>query len=201
MRSRRSGRGARRRGEADVDAAAGRRSCSRSWRRTIVRGDDPRDRHAHRRARPRRPCGRSSARSASCRARMARRCSPAARPRRWWSTTLGTGEDEQYHRFARRHVQASTSCCTTTSRPTRSARPAASAGAGRREIGHGKLAWRAIHPMLPPTGRVPLHDPRRLGDHRVERLVLDGDRLRRVAGADGCGRAAEARRSPASPWA
>jgi polyribonucleotide nucleotidyltransferase len=30
-------------------------------------------------------------------------------------------------------------------------------------------------------------------DHRVERLVLDGDGLRRLAGADGCGRAAEAR--------
>ncbi len=41
-------------------------------------------------------------------------------------------------------------------------------------------------------GGIPLHDPRRLGDHRVERLVVDGDRLRRLAGADGCGRAAEA---------
>jgi polyribonucleotide nucleotidyltransferase len=48
--------------------------------------------------------------------------------------------------------------------------------------------------------RFPLHAARRLGDHRVERLVLDGDRLRHVAGADGCGRAAEAP-SPASPWA
>ncbi len=63
---------------------------------------------------------------------------------------------------------------------------------GRREIGHGKLAWRAIRPMLPRPTRVPLHDPRRLRDHRVERLVLDGDRLRHLAGADGCGRAAEA---------
>ena len=30
-------------------------------------------------------------------------------------------------------------------------------------------------------GGLPLHDPRRLGDHRVERLVLDGDGLRRLA--------------------
>ena len=28
-------------------------------------------------------------------------------------------------------------------------------GAGRREIGHGKLAWRAIHPLLPPADQFP----------------------------------------------
>ena len=28
-------------------------------------------------------------------------------------------------------------------------------------------------------GKLPLHDPRRLGDHRIERLVLDGDGVRR----------------------
>ena len=33
---------------------------------------------------------------------------------------------------------------------------------GRREVGHGKLAWRALHPVLPIEGRVPLHDPRPL---------------------------------------
>ena len=41
-------------------------------------------------------------------------------------------------------------------------------------------------------GQVPLHHARGLRDHRVERLVLDGDGLRHVAGADGCRRAAEA---------
>ncbi len=35
----------------------------------------------------------------------------------------------------------------------------------------------------------------------VERLVLDGHGVRRVAGADGCGRAACRRRARASPWA
>ncbi len=35
----------------------------------------------------------------------------------------------------------------------------------------------------------------------IERLELDGDGLRHLAGADGCGRAAAARRSRASPWA
>ena len=41
-------------------------------------------------------------------------------------------------------------------------------------------------------GGVPLHHPRRLRDHRVERLVLDGDGVRHLAGADGCRRAAQA---------
>ena len=31
---------------------------------------------------------------------------------------------------------------------------------GRREIGHGKLAWRALHAGAADEGGVPLHDPR-----------------------------------------
>ena len=42
------------------------------------------------------------------------------------------------------------------------------------------------------AGRVPLHDPSGLRDHRIERLVLDGLGVRIVAGADGRGRAAQA---------
>ena len=41
-------------------------------------------------------------------------------------------------------------------------------------------------------GGLPLHHPRGVGDHRVERLVVDGDRVRRLARADGRRRAAEA---------
>ena len=41
--------------------------------------------------------------------------------------------------------------------------------------------------------RLPLHDPSGLRDHRVERLLLDGLGLRRLAVDDGCGRAAEIR--------
>ena len=41
------------------------------------------------------------------------------------------------------------SCCTTTSLPTRVGETGRMGSPGRREIGHGKLAWRAIHPMLP----------------------------------------------------
>ena len=39
--------------------------------------------------------------------------------------TLGTGEDEQYVDCLHRHVQGDASCSTTTSRPTRLAKPAA----------------------------------------------------------------------------
>ena len=48
---------------------------------------------------------------------------------------------------------------------------------------------------------LPVHDPRRLGHPRVQRLVVDGLGLRLVAVADGRGRADQARRSPASRWA
>ena len=63
---------------------------------------------------------------------------------------------------------------------------------GRREVGHGKLAWRATRPLLPTKDAVPLHDPGRLRDHREQRLLVDGHRLRHLAGAHGCGRAAAA---------
>ena len=46
-----------------------------------------------------------------------------------------------------------------------------------------------------------LLDPRRLRGHRVERLVLDGERLRRQPRADGRGRARSRPTSPASRWA
>ena len=57
---------------------------------------------------------------------------------------------------------------------------------GRREIGHGRLAWRSIDAVLPEG--VPVHDPRRVGHPRVERLLVDGDDLRRLARPHGRGR-------------
>ncbi|MHC2306741.1 polyribonucleotide nucleotidyltransferase [Bradyrhizobium elkanii] len=56
--------------------------------------------------------------------------------------------------------------------------------------------WQARLARDPPGAaaapRVPVHDPRGLRDHRVERLVLDGLGVRRLAVADGRRRAAEA---------
>ena len=44
-------------------------------------------------------------------------------------------------------------------------------GPGRREIGHGALAERALARMMPDEERVPVHDPHRQRDPRVERLA------------------------------
>ncbi|MET0942916.1 MAG: polyribonucleotide nucleotidyltransferase [Mesorhizobium sp.] len=68
--------------------------------------------------------------------------------------TLGTGEDEQY-------VDALTGMYKETfllhyNFPPYSVGETGRMGSpGRREIGHGKLAWRAIHPMLPSAEQFP----------------------------------------------
>ena len=68
--------------------------------------------------------------------------------------TLGTGEDEQY-------VDALTGTYKETfllhyNFPHFSVGETGRTGApGRREIGHGKLAWRAVHPILPPAHEFP----------------------------------------------
>ena len=80
--------------------------------------------------------------------------------------TLGTGEDEQYvdsleGTYKERFLLHYNFPPYSVGETGRMGSP------GRREIGHGKLAWRAIRPMLPTAGRVPLYDPRRFRDHRV----------------------------------
>jgi polyribonucleotide nucleotidyltransferase len=68
--------------------------------------------------------------------------------------TLGTGEDEQY-------VDALTGMYKETfllhyNFPPYSVGETGRMGSpGRREIGHGKLAWRAVHPMLPAPEQFP----------------------------------------------
>jgi polyribonucleotide nucleotidyltransferase len=69
-------------------------------------------------------------------------------------TTLGTGEDEQY-------VDSLDGMYKETfmlhyNFPPFSVGEVGRMGAtGRREIGHGKLAWRAVHPMLPKADEFP----------------------------------------------
>jgi polyribonucleotide nucleotidyltransferase len=94
--------------------------------------------------------------------------------------TLGTGDDEQYI-DALAGTYKEKFLLHYNFPPYSVGETGRMGGAGRREIGHGKLAWRAIRPMLPPR-RVPLHHPSGVGDHRVERLLLDGHGLRIVAG-------------------
>ena len=64
-------------------------------------------------------------------------------------------------------------------------------GAGRREIGHGALAERALGKPAAIGSRFPVRHARGFGHSRIERIVVHGHGLRRFAGADGRGRAAE----------
>ena len=146
------------------------------------------DGRAHRRSQHRRTSGRSPARCGSCRGPTASALFTRGETQALVSTTLGSAVDEQT-------IDALTERCEKRfmlhynfppfsvgeARPLR--------GPGRREVGHGTLAERAIAQRAAERRGLPVHDPRRLRDARVERLVVDGDGLRRDALADGRGRA------------
>ncbi len=72
----------------------------------------------------------------------------------------------------------------------RRSRPHGVARAARDRPRQARLARGAT--VAAAEGELPLHGPRRLRDHRIERLVVDGFGMRRLAGADGCRRAAAA---------
>ena len=106
-------------------------------------------------------------------------------------TTLGTGEDEQYI-DALPGTYKETFLLHYNFPPFSVGETGRMGGPRRREIGHGKLAWRAIHPVLPPHHEFP-YTLRVVSEiTEFERLVVDGHRMRLVAVADGCRRAAEA---------
>src|SRR3954462_6260972 len=68
--------------------------------------------------------------------------------------TLGTGEDEQYIDSLEGTYKES--FLLHYNFPPYSVGETGRMGSpGRREIGHGKLAWRAIHPLLPPAHEFP----------------------------------------------
>ena len=69
-------------------------------------------------------------------------------------TTLGTGLDEQ--RIDAIEGEFKENFMLHYNFPPYSVGEVGRAGStSRREIGHGKLAWRAIHPMLPPSDKFP----------------------------------------------
>ncbi len=105
-------------------------------------------------------------------------------------TTLGTGDDEQF--IDALHGNFKSNFLLHYNFPPYSVGEVGRFGPpGRREIGHGKLAWRALQAVLPVGDGLPLHHPPGLRDHGVQRLLLDGLRLRRLAVDDGRGRAAQ----------
>ncbi len=96
---------------------------------------------------------RSSRKSASCRARMVRLSSPAAKRRRSLSprsapakTSSMSTADRMYKERFLLHYNFPPYSVGETGRM---------GSPGRREIGHGKLAWRAIRPMLPSAEQFP----------------------------------------------
>jgi polyribonucleotide nucleotidyltransferase len=70
--------------------------------------------------------------------------------------TLGTGQDEQIHGCARRRIQTRTSCCTTTSRHTRSVNAGRMAGP-RAAAKSATASWpgAALRPLLPTKEEFP----------------------------------------------
>src|SRR6516162_3703629 len=68
--------------------------------------------------------------------------------------TLGTGEDEQYI-DALPGTYKETFLLHYNFPPFSVGETGRLGSPGRREVGHGKLAWRAIHPMLPPHHEFP----------------------------------------------
>jgi polyribonucleotide nucleotidyltransferase len=50
----------------------------------------------------------------------------------------------------------------------------------RREIGHGRLAKRALVACLANQGRIPLHHACGVGNHRIQRLFVHGFGVRRL---------------------
>ena len=69
-------------------------------------------------------------------------------------TTLGTGEDEQYIDSLDGTTKG-TFMLHYNFPPFSVGEVGRMGGTGRREIGHGKLAWRAIHPLLPAQDQFP----------------------------------------------
>ncbi len=106
-------------------------------------------------------------------------------------TTLGTGQDEQIVDALagefREHFMVHYNF------PPYSVGEAGRFGfTGRREVGHGKLAWRSIHPLMPDKADFP-YTIRVVSEiTEFERLVVDGDGVWRVTVADGRRRSAAA---------
>jgi polyribonucleotide nucleotidyltransferase len=69
-------------------------------------------------------------------------------------TTLGTGDDEQIIDCLAGEYKE-TFMLHYNFPPYSVGEAGRMGGAGRREIGHGKLAWRAIHPLLPAKDKFP----------------------------------------------
>ncbi len=105
--------------------------------------------------------------------------------------TLGTAEDEQFI-DALQGTYKETFLLHYNFPPFSVGETGRIGAPGRREIGHGKLAWRAIHPMLPSKEEFP-YTIRLVSEiTEFEWIVVNGDGVWFFACTDGCRRAAQA---------
>jgi len=86
-------------------------------------------------------------------------------------------------------------------RPSRLARSGSLRGPGRPKSATRALAERALTPLMPAADQFPYTVRGRVRHPRVERILVDGVGLRRLARDDGRRRADEAGGSRASRWA
>ena len=190
-------------GDEEADAAAQRRGHAplrRSSRRTMIRKRIAVDK--------KRPDGRGPGRDPAdrdrgrhrARACTARRCSPAARrrssptsrsARRGWTCGSTTSACRRPRRFMHHYNFP----------PFSVGEAGFMRGPKRRDIGHGALAERALRADDPRPGGLPVHDPGRLRDARVERLLVDGLGLRARRWRCRTPACRSPRRSRASRWA
>ena len=107
--------------------------------------------------------------------------SRAAKRRRWSPPRSAPRTTSSASNCWIRRNPPSASCCTTTSRRSASAKSGFMRGAGRREIGHGALAERALSRGRSRRKSVPLHHARGQRHSGIERFELHGLGLRRDA--------------------
>ncbi len=109
------------------------------------------------------------------------------------TTTLGTGQDEQrIDALQGEYTERFMMRLRATSRRFSTGETAGRVGSPKRREDRPRQARQARAPRRPALeGRIRLHAARRLRDHRIEWLLVDGFGLRRVPFAHGRGRAAE----------
>jgi polyribonucleotide nucleotidyltransferase len=99
--------------------------------------------------------------------------------------TLGTGQDEQI--IDALVGESRSNFMLHYNFPPYSVGEAGRVGSpGRREIGHGKACLAGPAAAAAAQGGLPLYGPACLRNHRIERVILDGHGVWRLAGADGC---------------
>ena len=140
--------------EGEVERKVDAKAIFKELKEKVLRDEVLDARRPARRPQVRRGPRRSGSKPACCRARTARPSSRAARRRRS-SPARSAPPTTRRRSRASRARRGSASCSTTTSRRSRSAKSAFMRGPGRREIGHGALAERALAPMMPAEEKFP----------------------------------------------